>query len=214
MMLRGDGGGDLRVGLGKGGVGVGYKGHVFVRLIHKIEDLCQRAFDDIAAALVCGETLPDRIGNIPPVLRELTEEPDLSGVLGKQEVDDPEMVARHREDVVAALEELLGDRLAPESLQVDSKFREGLDRRLAGRGALRGAHSGGEDRDITASLDKLAHQAFGHGAAADISSADKKDGFHRPEPMWRSKHMPPAWVSGFLKSIQGCPAKGWIFEGA
>jgi hypothetical protein len=49
---------------------------------------------------------------------------------------------------------------------------------LAGWFAVAGGDAGGTDLDLGVALDRGAEKSLSHGAAANISSADKEDVFH------------------------------------
>ena len=172
----GDGAGDLGVGFSEGGGGGVSLGHGRVRLIHKTEDLFQRAFDGIAATAVGRESLADRIGHIPAVGGELAEEANLVRELGVEQIQEAAVVPGHGEDMGAALQEFPGDRLAPEGAEVDAEFCKGIHGRPTGGGSLGGADPRGNHAEIRACLGQFTHQTLGHGTAADISRADKEDG--------------------------------------
>ena len=147
-------------------------------MIHKIADLCQRAFNDVAAAFVGGKPLTNRVRDIAASTGELSQKSDFLPVLREKQVDHATVVARHGEDVAAALQQFLGDRLAAEGSQVDTQLGEGRDSRLAGSGSFGGVHSSREDVDILSVLEEITHQALRHRAPADISGADKEDRLH------------------------------------
>jgi len=84
--------------------------------------LYQRAFDDIAAALVGRESLAYWIRYVAADPGELSQETHLLGVLRKKEVDQSVMITCHGEDMGAAFQKLLGHGLAPEAMEIDPKF--------------------------------------------------------------------------------------------
>ena len=99
------------------------------------------------------------------------------------------MRARHREDQIGVLDELIGQGLAAEAGEVDPVLGQRFDgmgaRRLAGRGMdPRGGHP-----HVPAFLDQMAKETLGHRAAADVARADEEDVFHDAQGgrRWNSK---------------------------
>ena len=147
-------------------------------MIHKKQDFCQRAFDDIAAVLVGCRTLPYRVGDICLCFCEPAEDLNLIPMLGKEKVDEALVIARHREHMGAAFEKFLCHGLASERAQVDADLREGRHGVLACCVAPGRVHACGNDPDVFSLLEKIPHESLGHGTSAGIAGADKKDGFH------------------------------------
>ena len=78
----------------------------------------------------------------------------------------------------SAFEVQLAQRLAALFGDVHGPRAEAFHGVLAGRLAVAGGHPGGGDFDVRAVLHGGAEEALSHGAAADVTGADKKDVFH------------------------------------
>jgi hypothetical protein len=84
----------------------------------------------------------------------------------------------HAKDVIGMLDEFGGELAAALPGDVNAQFRDRLHGEGAGRLAGAGADARGDDLNVPPSAREMPEDAFSHGAAANISGADKKDGFH------------------------------------
>ena len=85
---------------------------------------------------------------------------------------------RHAENVVRLRDQLGRELAAALPRDVNAQFLHRLHRKRARRLALARPDARGHDLDVPPPLGDMAENAFRHGAAANISGADKQDGFH------------------------------------
>ena len=90
-----------------------------------------------------------------------------------------QMRARHGENMRRAFDESGGERLAPKVPDVDALIFQDFDGKKAGRLPSDGVYTRGSDFDIAPVAEQLPEKTFRHGAAADVSSTDEKNVFHR-----------------------------------
>jgi hypothetical protein len=88
------------------------------------------------------------------------------------------MRAGHREDVGGAFDQGPGERLAPETANVDAFLFANVNRVQARRLPANGVDAGGSDLDVFPVANEPAEKAFRHWAPANVSSANKEDAFH------------------------------------
>src|SRR5437588_3833734 len=84
----------------------------------------------------------------------------------------------HAENKISLLHQLRCEHAAALAGDIDAQLLYRLDGVRAGRLALRGPESGRENTKISAALNGAAENSFGHGTAADIAGANKKDRLH------------------------------------
>ena len=155
---------------------------MLVGLVDKGEDERERLLDFVAAAEIGVDAEADGIGDIDIIgidgFVEFANEEGFFRGLGEKGVDGVEMGAGHCENVRRFFDQFFGERLAPVAGNIDAPAAEDLHGVEAGRLAVNGGEAGGPDLDVTAALDHLTEEAFRHGAAANVASADEEDVFH------------------------------------
>ncbi len=82
----------------------------------------------------------------------------------------------HCEDPCGPCNEVIREGLAAKLGEVDAEALEDLHRMDAGGLAPDGADAGAGDLDVFAPGEELAHEALGHGTAADITRANEERG--------------------------------------
>ena len=174
-MIRADGDGLGRCGATGGGGGRG-------RLLDEFHHRGDALLDLIAAIAIHVERAANGIGNVilEAVQRviELAQKEGLFRRLWIQEHHRIDMAVRHAEDVIGLHHRVPAEHPAALMADVDANLPESAHGIFAGRQAIDRAHAGGYDLAIGPPLGGMAKQPLGHGAAANVASADKQNGLH------------------------------------
>ena len=172
-------GGDVRRFVGRPAMGGGIHGVFFSG--NKWNDMGHGAFDVRLAGLIGLTRASDGICYVCAAALGCLVEAQEAGFrrhFGKKQQEHIQMIPRHGENVVGPLQQMRADRLTADIRNIDALFAQHLDGMSAGRLAMARAEAGRGDFDLVAG--HVPQEALGHRAAADISSADKKDVLHEP----------------------------------
>ena len=89
------------------------------------------------------------------------------------------MAVGHRENIVRLENQLRRQHAAALAGNINPQFLDRLHRVGAGGLTFHRAQTGRQNAIISASLNNLAENAFGHGTATDIACANKEDSLHQ-----------------------------------
>ena len=155
---------------------------IAIGLLHKFEERRDPLLDLIAALLIRFKRAADRIADVFFVgierFIEFAEQKCFLGGKRIKQVDRINMAVGHPENIIGLLHEFGGQHATALTGNIDAQLFHGANGMRAGRLSVDGAHAGRKDAQIASALDGVAKQAFSHGAAADISGANEKDGLH------------------------------------
>ena len=99
--------------------------------------------------------------------------------MGEQEVDGIDVAMGHSKYVIGLLNQVGCEHPAPLLGNIDAQLVQGADGVQAGRLTFQGAaDTGTHNVEIIASPCGVAKKTLGHGAAANISRANKQNGSH------------------------------------
>jgi hypothetical protein len=150
-------------------------------LLHEAQDGLDALLDLVAAVEVNLQVAANGIRDVllPEVERviELSQHEGLLLRLRVKQRDRLDVTACHAKDVIRLLHHRAREHPAALTGDVDAQLSERADRVGAGGLAVDGPNPGRDDAVAAASLYRMPEQAFRHGATADVSGADKQDGF-------------------------------------